>query len=200
MSHKPAHPDTQTPSPGEGPTEPAPQGEAVKPAAEAVTVSAQEYERLLGHAKQAEQYLRQLADVDNTRKRLQRDKEEFSRFAAESVIRQLLPIIDSLSQALVAVDKQADPQTIIKGIHLIYRQLLGLLEREGVARITTIGEPFDPHRHEAVAQVETDDHKADGTIVEEVHVGYTMHGKILRPAMVKVARRAGENNTDSLNA
>ncbi len=185
MSHKSAHPETQPP----GPSEPAPQGEAVKPAATAVTVSAQEYERLLGHAKQAEQYLRQLADVDNTRKRLQRDKEEFSRFAAESIIRHLLPIIDSLSQALVAVDKQADPQTIIKGIHLIYRQLLGLLEREGVARITTIGEPFDPHRHEAVAQVETDDHKADGTIVEEVHVGYTMHGKILRPAMVKVAKK-----------
>jgi len=193
MIHKSAHPETQTPSSGEGPTEPAPQGDAVKPAAEAVTVSAQEYEQLLGHAKQAEQYLRQLADVDNTRKRLQREKEEFSRFAAESVIRHLLPIIDSLSQALVAVDKQADPQTIIKGIHLIYRQLLGLLEREGVARITTIGEPFDPHRHEAVAQVDTDDHKADGTIVEEVQVGYTMHGKVLRPAMVKVAKKKADS-------
>lgn len=174
MIHKPAH-------------------DEVKPAAKPVTVSAEEYERLLGHAKQAEQYLRQLADVDNTRKRLHREKEEFSRFAAESVIRQLLPIIDSLSQALVAVDKQSDPKTIIQGIHLIYRQLLGLLEREGVARITTIGEPFDPHRHEAVAQVETDDHKADGTIVEEVQVGYTMHGKVLRPAMVKVAKKRADS-------
>ena len=189
MSHEDAHAETQTPPPGEQPSEPTPQGDVVKPATEAVTVTAQEYERLLEQAKQAEQYLRQLADADNTRKRLQREKEEFGRFATESMIRHLLPIVDSLSQALVAVDKQADPQTIIKGIHLIYRQLLGLLEREGVARITTIGEPFDPHRHEAVAQVDTDDHKADGTIVEEVHVGYTMHGKVLRPAMVKIAKK-----------
>ncbi|MBI4322888.1 MAG: nucleotide exchange factor GrpE [Candidatus Omnitrophica bacterium] len=176
---------------------PKPAHDAVKPAAKAVTVSAQEYDRLLGHAKQAEQYLRQLADVDNTRKRLQREKEEFSRFAAESVIRHLLPIIDSLSQALVAVDTQADPKTIIQGVHLIYRQLLGLLEREGVARITTIGEPFDPHRHEAVAQVDTDEPKADGTVVEEVQVGYTMHGKVLRPAMVKVAKKSSPQTEPS---
>ena len=199
---------------------PKPAHDVVKPAAKPVTISTEEYERLLGQAKQAEQYLRQLADVDNTRKRLQRDKEEFSRFAAESVIRHLLPIVDSLSQALVAVDpsarpataglardfaprqagegaggpaaglrKQSDIEAILKGIQLIHRQLLGLLEREGVARITTIGELFDPHRHEAVAQVDTDDHKADGTIVEEVQVGYTMHGKVLRPAMVKVAKK-----------
>ena len=156
-------------------------------AGKTISLSAEEHERLLA---QAERYLRQLADLDNAKKRLQREKEEFSRYASEKVIRELLPILDSLSQALVAVDQQSDPQAVMQGVHLIHQQLLRLLEREGVRRIPTVGEPFDPHRHEAVAQVEPAAHAADGTVVEEIHVGYTMHGKVLRPAMVKVAKSA----------
>ena len=152
-----------------------------------------EIERLKREAAEArDQSLRALAEFENTKKRLHREKEEFVRFAAETVVRELLPIVDSLGQALVAVDKQSDPEAIIKGIHLIYRQLLGLLENEEVKRIPTVGEPFDPHKHEAVAQVETTDGAADDTIVEEVQVGYTMHGKVIRPAMVKVAKRADQ--------
>lgn len=148
-------------------------------------------ERLKREAQQAkEQCLRTLAEVDNTKKRLQREKEEFVKFAAEGMARELLPIIDGLDQALVAVDKQSDPQAIIKGIHLIYRQLLGLLAKEGIQRISTVGQPFDPHLHEAVAHVETADRAADGTVLEEVQVGYTMNGKVIRPAMVKVAKHA----------
>ena len=148
-------------------------------------------ERLTREAAQAkDQYLRNLAEFENARKRLQREKEEFAKYAAEGLIRELLPVIDGLDQALVAVDKQSDPQAVVKGVHLIYRQLLGLLEKEGVKRIPTVGEPFDPHRHEAVAQVDTGDGKADETVVEEVQVGYTMHGRVLRPAMVKVAKHA----------
>ncbi|MBI3996258.1 MAG: nucleotide exchange factor GrpE [Candidatus Omnitrophica bacterium] len=152
---------------------------------------ADEAQRLREEAQQAkDQYLRTLADVENTRKRFQREKEEFVKFAAESMVRELLPIVDSLDQALVAVDKQSDPQAIIKGVHLIYRQLLGLLDKEGVKRIPTVGEPFDPHKHEAVAQIECTDGTSDDTIVEEVQVGYTMNGKVVRPAMVKVAKKA----------
>ncbi len=136
-----------------------------------------------------DRYLRGLADVENTKKRLHREKEEFGKYATETVIRHLLPIIDSLDQALVAVDKQADPEAVIKGVHLIYRQLLGLLEKEGVKRIPTVGQPFDPHLHEAVAQVGAADGQRDNTVAEEVQVGYTMHGKVVRPAMVRVARK-----------
>ncbi|MBI4340995.1 MAG: nucleotide exchange factor GrpE [Candidatus Omnitrophica bacterium] len=147
--------------------------------------------RLQAQAEQAkDQYLRTLADLDNTRKRLQKEKEESVRYASESMVRELLPIIDSLDQALVAVDKQSDPQAVIKGIHLIYRQLLGVLQKEGVKRIPTVGERFDPHRHEAVAHVDATDGQADETVTDEVQVGYTMHGKVIRPAMVKVARSA----------
>jgi len=158
-------------------------------------LTTKEFERLKDEVKQAkDQYLRTLAEFDNTKKRLHREKEEFVRYASETMIRELLPIVDSLDQALVAVDKQSDPQAIIKGVHLIYRQLLGLLSKEGVTRISTVGEPFDPHRHEAVAQVETDDGSADNTVVEEVQVGYTMHDQVIRPAMVKVGKKAATSD------
>lgn len=151
----------------------------------------EEIERLKQEAKHAkDQYLRTLAEFENSKKRLHREKEEFARYASETVVRELLPIVDSLDQALVAVDKQSDPQAVIKGVHLIYRQLLVLLEKEGVKRIQTIGKPFDPHQHEAIAQVDAQDGQADDTIVEEVQVGYTMHDQVIRPAMVKVAKNA----------
>ena len=160
-----------------------------KPKTDHAPADAGELERLKQQLQQAkEQYLRTLADFENTKKRLHREKAEFVRYASETVVRELLPVIDSLDQALVAVDKQADPQAVIKGVHLIYRQLLGVLDREGVKRIPTVGEPFDPHQHEAVAQVDATDGASENTIVEEVQVGYTMHGKVIRPAMVKVAK------------
>ena len=156
----------------------------------------EELDRLKQEAREAqERYLRTLAEFENTKKRLHREKDEFVRYASETMVRELLPIIDSLDQALVAVDRQADPQAIIKGVHLIYRQLLGLMEREGVKRIQTVGEPFDPHKHEAVAQVDAADGTADDTVAEEVQVGYTMHGKVIRPAMVKVAKKAAHPAT-----
>ncbi len=158
---------------------------------------AADVERLTQELQQAnDKYLRTLADFENTKKRLHREKEEFLRYAAETMVRELLPIIDSLDQALVAVDKQSDPQAIIKGIHLIYRQLLGLLAKEGVERIPTVGESFDPHKHEAVAQIETTDGTADDTIVEQVQVGYTMHGRTIRPAMVKIAKSTKDQTSD----
>ena len=87
------------------------------------------------------------------------------------------------------MDRQSDADAVVKGVHLIHRQLHGVLEREGVKRIPTVGEPFDPHRHEAVAQVEAGDGAADETVVEEVQAGYLMNGKVIRPAMVKVAKK-----------
>lgn len=159
-----------------------------------------ELERLTQEAAQAkDQHLRMLADVENTRKRLQREKEEFTRFAAETVVRALLPILDSLDQALIAVDRKSDADALVQGVHLIHRQLHGVLEKEGVKRIPTVGEPFDPHRHEAVAQVEADG-VADDTVVEEVQVGYTMHGKVIRPAFVKVAKKPATSEQQDTTA
>jgi molecular chaperone GrpE len=156
---------------------------------------AEELERLRQEATQArDQYLRAAADVENTRKRYQRDKEEGIRFASENLVRALLPIIDSLDQALVAVDRKSDADAVVKGVHLIHRQLHGVLGKEGVQRIPTVGESFDPQVHEAVAQVEAKDGTPEGTVVEEVQTGYTIYGKTLRPAMVKVAKRKEERS------
>ncbi|MBI3319501.1 MAG: nucleotide exchange factor GrpE [Candidatus Omnitrophica bacterium] len=177
----------------------APQAAVTKPVGTTIHLSQEEYDRLMEQVKQAQQrnedYLRAVAEFENTKKRLHREKEEFVKYAAEAMVRDLLPIVDSLDQALVAVDRQSDPQAVIKGIHLIYRQLLGLLNKEGVARIPTVGEPFDPHQHEAVAQVDAQDGVKDQTVVEETQVGYTMHGKIIRPAMVKVAKKNSPQST-----
>ena len=163
--------------------------EETPPPEQTATDSNAEVERLKQELAQAkDQSLRAMAEFENTKKRLQRDKEEFVKFAAESMVRELLPVLDSLDQALVAVDKQRDADAIIKGVHLIHRQLLGLLHKEGVSRIPTVGEPFDPHRHEAVGHVEPSNGQADGAIAEEVHAGYLMRGKVLRPAMVKIAQ------------
>ena len=170
----PSEAEPTTPNTAGTPPTPSAQGEAQTPPQDAAN----------------DRYLRALAEFENTKKRLHREKEEYAKYASETLLRELLPIVDSLDQALVAVDKQSDSQAIIKGIHLIYRQLLGLLEKEGVKRIATIGEPFDPHRHEAVGEVETHGTPAEGTVAEEVHVGYTMHGKVIRPAMVKVAKKS----------
>ena len=184
-----------------------------------------EIERLKQEVKDAhDRYLRAAAEFENTKKRLSREKEEFAKYAAEAMVRELLPIVDSLDQALVAVDpssrperakrveglardsahaglrKQPDMEAILKGIQLIHRQLLDLLNREGVARIPTVGQPFDPHRHEAVAHVEGADGQPDGVIAEEVHVGYTMHGKVLRPAMVKITKKAADSNQQTAHS
>jgi molecular chaperone GrpE len=154
--------------------------------------SAQEELERLTHELQLakDEHLRTIAEVENAKKRLARERDEFVRYAAETVVRNLLPIVDSLDQALVAVDKQQDPAAVVKGVHLIYRQLLGLLDKEGVKRIPTVGEPFDPHLHEAVAHEPAAGGQGDGTVTEEVHTGYTMHGKVIRPAMVKVAKQS----------
>ena len=140
--------------------------------------------------EQRDRYLRTLADIDNTKRRLQREKDEFARYAAERMVRDLLPILDSLDQALVAVDRQTDPDPVTKGVRLIHQQLLALLAHHGVERIPTVGERFDPQRHEAIAQIELEDGRREQEVVEEVQVGYTLHGKVIRPAMVKVAKTA----------
>jgi len=157
----------------------------------------QEVQRLRRELQQAkEQYVRAVAEFDNARKRLHREKEEFVRYAAEAIVERLLPIVDSLDHALAAVDKPADPQAVVKGVQLIHRQLLDVLEREGVKRILSVGEAFDPNQHEAVAQAETRDGAAENTVVEEIQVGYALHGKVIRPAIVKVAKGAEKQHAE----
>ena len=156
-----------------------------------VTLSADEHRRLTEQARQAQQHLDQyqrlLADFDNAKKRLERERAEAVRFGAERVLRDLLPIVDSFDHALKSLSSAIAQDPMLVGVKLIHRQLHELLGREGVQPIESVGQPFDPHKHEAAAEVPVADGQADHAVVEEIQKGYTMHGKILRSAMVKVA-------------
>ncbi len=144
-----------------------------------------------------DRYQRVLAEFDNAKKRLERERLEAQRFGAERVVRDLLPIVDSFDQALKTLAAADAKDPVVVGVKLIHRQLHDLLNREGVQPIDSMGQPFDPHRHEAVAEVPATDGQPDHAIVEEIHKGYTMHGKVLRPAHVKIATKQTPTASES---
>src|SRR5215470_5676894 len=122
---------------------------------------------------------------DNVRKRAAREREDYTRYANESVLRDLLPVLDNLDRALQAARSQ--PTTsLTTGVELIQRELLRVLEKFGLTPFSSIGQPFDPERHEAVARVPTTE-LPDMTVASEIARGYLLHGRVLRPAMVNVA-------------
>ena len=133
--------------------------------------------------------LRKTAEFDNFRKRIERERTTVQQTAAADVIVELLPLVDDLERALSADVESASANTYRAGVELIHKQLLGLLEKRGVAPIDTLGTEFDPEYHQAVATTPVEDEECgDGTVVEELRRGYTLHGRLLRPAMVKVAK------------
>lgn len=126
---------------------------------------------------------RTLADFDNFRKRAEKERDDDRRFATAEVFRQLLPVIDNLERALSAEGSEQDLKV---GVGLILRQIRDLLDGSGVERVPAMGELFDPQFHEAVSR-EEDPSVKDPTVIHELQSGYTMHGRLLRPAVVKVA-------------
>lgn len=130
--------------------------------------------------------LRKTAEFDNYRKRVERERKEMAQHAAGDVLEALLPIVDDFERALAA-DAGSEADTYRKGVDLIYRQLQDLLARRGVTPIEAVGQPFDPRFHQAITY-EASPGRAEGEVIEEVRRGY-MHGdRLLRPAMVKVAK------------
>ncbi len=133
-----------------------------------------------------DRYLRTLAELDNQRKRAQREREEYVRFANESLLRELLPVLDNFDRALGPPRAASDAQGFLAGVELIHRELLKVLEKFGVTPYSAVGQPFDPGRHEAVERVIKPD-VPDMTVVEEIQRGYLLNGRVLRPAIVVVA-------------
>ncbi len=134
---------------------------------------------------QQDRYLRTVAEFDNVRKRSAREREEYTRYANESLLRDILPVLDNLDRALQAA--RIEPTTsLTTGVELIQRELLRVLEKFGVTPFTSMGQPFDPERHEAIARVQSPD-LPDMTVAAETARGYLLHGRVLRPAMVTVA-------------
>jgi len=129
--------------------------------------------------------LRRQADFDNYRKRIEKERSEDNKRATARVVEGLIPVIDGFEHALAA-HREAEYEGYRKGFELIYKQLLDNLGRLGVVRVEPVGKPFDPHLHQAMDRAETTQ-VADGTILEVFQPGYVFHGRVLRPAMVRVA-------------
>jgi len=137
-------------------------------------------------AEARDRHLRTLADFDNYRKRVARDREDWRRHAQEQLLREILPVLDNFDRALAAEPGPAGEAGFRAGVELIHRDFLKALERVGVRPFSAVGERFDPQRHEAVARVERRD-VADQTIVAETMRGYLFQERVLRPAQVVVA-------------
>ena len=133
-----------------------------------------------------DRYLRALAELDNIRKRAQREREEYIRSATESLLRELLPALDNVDRAVRAARTAQEARGLLAGVELIQRELLRILEKFGVTSYTALRRPFDPEKHEAVMRIETTEHP-EMTVVEETLPGYLLNGRVLRPAMVTVA-------------
>ena len=130
--------------------------------------------------------LRSAAEFDNYRKRTDRERRELSDAVAADLIRDLLPIIDDMERALAASAATGDPG-LRAGVELIHRQLLDALRRRGAESLNVLGEDFDPSWHEALASEPAGDRR-DGEIVEEIRRGYRIGSRLIRPALVKVAK------------
>jgi molecular chaperone GrpE len=168
---------TTTPQPGEAAeSTPAGVGDGGPAATEKLQAEKQElYDRLL----------RKQAELDNFRKRAQKEKEDLRQHAAEELIRSLLPTLDGFERALNHRDESV-PETFYQGLELIDRELREVLGRAGLVAVETAGQLFDPHLHQAVETVEAPDRR-EHEIVEELQRGYKLRHRLLRPAIVKVA-------------
>jgi molecular chaperone GrpE len=129
--------------------------------------------------------VRKQAELENIRKRVEREKEDFLQHATMGLIRTLLPTLDALERGLKHREANV-PEKYYKGMELIHRELLEVLKRAGLAPVESEGKIFNPHVHQAVETVETDKFE-DHTVVEELQRGYTLKNRLLRPAIVKVA-------------
>ena len=134
-----------------------------------------------------ELFLRERAELENFKRRMQRDKSEALRFANEPLVRDLLPVVDNLERAIAHAQGGGNGQPLSVGVQLVLRAFLDVLEKHGVTRVSATGEPFDPTRHEAVAQVETED-LPPNSVAEEHTPGYSLHNRLLRAAMVSVSK------------
>ncbi len=133
--------------------------------------------------------LRKHAEFENFRRRTERERQEFIAHAAASVVKELLPVLDNLERALEAA-RTGSPERFREGVEIIYRQFRDVLVRHGLKEIEAEGKPFDPHVHEAVGRVETDEHE-EGRVLEVLQKGYFLKDRMLRPALVSVSQRAG---------
>ncbi|MFA5059129.1 MAG: nucleotide exchange factor GrpE [Candidatus Omnitrophota bacterium] len=155
---------------------------------EVISLTASEHEKLVRDAfDYKDKYIRLLAEFDNLRKRTEREKIEFVKYANEGLLSGFLNILDDLERSVEAAKiKHQDYEAFLKGIEIVMAHVYDLLKRNGVKPIDAKGKMFDPNFHEPLMQEETDQSK-EGTIIEEFQKGYLLEGRVLRTSKVKVA-------------
>jgi molecular chaperone GrpE len=141
--------------------------------------------------------LRRQADFENYRKRIEKERGDDSKRATARVVEGLIPVIDGFEHALAA-HREKEYENYRKGFELIYKQLLDNVTKLGVERIDPTGKQFDPHLHQAMDRTETTEHQ-DGTILQVFQPGYLFHGRVLRPAMVRVAVNPAPASNKNVN-
>jgi molecular chaperone GrpE len=195
QSHGADAADPQTPTTSEEPAGPEVEaGQSDADGAETDTSSASaaaadgRAEELVSQLEEANnRYLRLAADFDNFKKRARQEQLDTMRYAAATVAERLLPVLDDAGRALSHAPEGVE-ESWLKGVQLTFQQLEDALGSVGVERIQAVGSAFDPKLHEAIGSESTSDHPED-TVVVELRPGYKMHDRVLRPALVKVARR-----------
>ena len=155
--------------------------------AEDIAAVQSELEKLKTDVQEAHNsYLRALADFDNFRKRQRDETARLTNCARENLILKLLPMVDNFDRALQAAEAEHSYESLVEGVTLTLKHIREMLGKEGLEPIEAVGQEFNPELHEALMRVETDDYP-ENTIVDEIEKGYTLNGKVLRPARVRVA-------------
>lgn len=166
---------------------------------DSVVLSKEEYEHLAEEARKAKEWyekcLRIQADYDNARKRLEREREDFIKFAQFRIIQDFLAILDDFERAYESAKSSPDIDKLIEGLEMIGKDLYNLLRKYGVEEIEAEGKAFDPDLHEALMQEERDD-VPENTIVAVLQKGYKLHDKVLRPVRVKVSKYPSDKKNE----
>lgn len=164
----------------------APAGEAVVGAAHAAATAPEE--RTDPHVEELTNDLKRMtADFANYRKRNEAERAEFAKFAKADLIARLLDVLDGYDRALATVPDELRSQPWVEGMWLVERKLRQILESEGLEPIDSMGKPFDPYQHEAVAHVESSE--PEGTVIDEHQKAYRLYDRVIRPALVTVAKK-----------
>jgi molecular chaperone GrpE len=137
--------------------------------------------------QQQDLYLRAMAEMENLRKRTQREKEELGKFANENILRDILPVIDNLERAVEHAEQTENHGGLLEGVQMTLVQFSQVLSRFGVEPVISLGAPFDPAVHQAIGQLESDEYPPN-TVAQEMQKGYLLNERLLRPAMVMVAK------------